>query len=44
MDHTASVFLLGPDGDFVGTIAYGEDQDVAIAKIRNLLAHSGGQG
>ncbi len=37
MDHTASVFLLDDDGRFRGTIAYGEDGDVAMKKLRNLL-------
>lgn len=37
VDHTASVFLLGRDGRFEGTIAYGEDSDSAVAKIKRLL-------
>ncbi|MCM2472023.1 SCO family protein [Rhizobium sp. CG5] len=37
MDHTASVFLLDADGRFVGTIAYGENPDVAEQKLKNLL-------
>ena len=37
VDHTASVFLLGRDGRFEGTIAYGEDADSATAKIKRLL-------
>lgn len=37
MDHTASVFLLDDDGRFRGTIAYGEDGDVAMKKLKNLL-------
>jgi protein SCO1 len=37
VDHTASVFLLGRDGRFEGTISYGEDSDAAIAKIERLL-------
>ena len=36
MDHTASVFLLNSAGDFHGTIAYGEDPDAALEKIRRL--------
>jgi len=40
MDHTASVFLLDAQGRFVGTIAYGEDADVALAKLRRLAAMS----
>ncbi len=37
MDHTASVFLLSSDGRFKGTISYGEDRDVALEKLRNLI-------
>jgi protein SCO1/2 len=37
MDHTASVFLMKKGGEFFGTIAYGEDGDTAIAKIKRLL-------
>ncbi|HEV7252283.1 MAG TPA: SCO family protein [Mesorhizobium sp.] len=36
VDHTASVLLLGPDGDFEGTIAYGESHDAAVAKLKRL--------
>ena len=38
IDHTASVYLFGPDGAFEGTIAYGEDPDVARAKLERLVA------
>ncbi|WP_417307403.1 SCO family protein [Devosia sp.] len=38
VNHTASVFLVNPDGSFEGTIAYGENRDVAVNKIRKLLA------
>lgn len=38
INHTASVFLLDRQGRFQGTIAYGEDADTALAKIRRLLA------
>jgi protein SCO1 len=38
MDHTASVFLLDGGGRFSGTIAYGEDTDIAIKKLQNLIA------
>jgi protein SCO1/2 len=41
MDHTASVLLLNAQGDFAGTIAYGENADTAIAKLKRLA--SGGQ-
>ncbi|MGW9232802.1 SCO family protein [Pseudorhizobium sp. NPDC055634] len=37
MDHTASVFLLDKDGRFVGTISYGENPDVAVKKLENLI-------
>lgn len=37
MDHTASVFLLDRDGRFKGTIAYGENPDVAVKKLENLM-------
>ena len=40
MDHTASVFLLDRQGRFQGTIAYREDMDTALGKLRNLLAKS----
>lgn len=40
MDHTASVFLLGRDGDFEGTIGYGEDEKTALAKLRRLASES----
>lgn len=37
MDHTASVFLVNAQGDFEGTIAYRENSDTALAKLRRLL-------
>lgn len=37
MDHTASVFLLDRQGRFTGTIAYGENSDVAVKKLQNLI-------
>lgn len=37
IDHTASVFLIGEDGRFEGTISYGEARNTAIAKIRRLV-------
>ncbi|MCI5078229.1 SCO family protein [Oricola sp.] len=36
MDHTASVFLLDRDGDFKGTISYGENTATAIEKLKRL--------
>jgi len=40
MDHTATVFLMKKGGDFFGTIAYGEDRESAVAKIKRLLKKS----
>ncbi|MEQ1768793.1 MAG: SCO family protein [Devosia sp.] len=37
VNHTASVFLIGADGTFQGTIAYGEDNAAAEAKIKRLV-------
>lgn len=37
MDHSASVFLLDADGRFIGTIAYGENAEVAEQKLANLI-------
>jgi len=38
MDHTASVFLVNAQGAFEGTIAYRENSDTALAKLRRLLS------
>lgn len=38
MDHTASVFLLDSAGRLRGTIAYGENPDSALAKLRRLTS------
>ncbi|WP_454849885.1 SCO family protein [Rhizobium binxianense] len=38
MDHTASVFLLDSAGRFAGTIAYGENPDTAVQKLKNLIS------
>ncbi|HEV7291898.1 MAG TPA: SCO family protein [Devosia sp.] len=40
MDHTASVYLIDAEGEFQGTVAYREDKDTALGKLRNLLAKS----
>ncbi|RUT31116.1 SCO family protein [Arsenicitalea aurantiaca] len=37
VDHTASVFLIGADGGFAGTIAYTESRDTARAKVERLV-------
>ena len=36
MDHTASVYLLDGAGGFFGTIAYGENPDTAVEKLKRL--------
>jgi protein SCO1/2 len=38
MDHTASILLLEKGGAFAGTIAYGENAQTAIAKLKRLAA------
>lgn len=37
MNHSANVFLLDGSGRFVGTIDYGENPDVAVQKLKNLI-------
>lgn len=37
VNHTATVFLIGRDGSFEGTIAYGEDAKTAVGKIEKLV-------
>lgn len=37
MDHTASVFLLDSQGRFKSTIAWGENPEIAVTKLENLL-------
>lgn len=41
IDHTASVFMIDGQGKLKGTIAYGEDTNSALSKIRALLKPSG---
>ncbi|MEQ8306635.1 MAG: SCO family protein [Hoeflea sp.] len=38
MDHTASVFLLDEEGRFKGTIAWGENPEIAVEKLENLIS------
>jgi protein SCO1/2 len=38
VNHTADVFLIGKSGEYEGTIAFGEDKDAAVAKIKRLVA------
>lgn len=37
VNHTATVFLIGRDGRFEGTISYGENSDVAVEKVKKLV-------
>ena len=41
MDHSAAVFLMTKDNKFVGTIAYGEAEETAMAKLKRLIANAG---
>jgi protein SCO1/2 len=41
MDHSASVFLMDARGRFAGTIDYKESAEVALEKLRMLLAARG---
>lgn len=36
MDHSASILLVDANGDFKGTISFGESSDIALQKLRNL--------
>ena len=38
INHTASVYLLNRNGQFVGTISYGEARNVALEKVRRLVS------
>ena len=38
MDHTATIFLMDAEGQFKGTISYGEDMASRLQKLRNLIA------
>ena len=37
IDHTATVFLYDAEGRVSGTIAWGETEDFALAKLKNLV-------
>ena len=41
MNHTATTFLMNSKGEFVRTIAYGEDSKVAVDKLRKLVQEEG---
>ena len=38
MDHTAALYLMDPAVRFSGFIPYQEKTDVAVAKLRKLIA------
>ena len=38
MDHSAIIYLMGPDGKFDAVIAYQENDAAALAKLKNLVA------
>ncbi len=38
MDHSAIIYLVGPDGKLVTVIAYQENDAAALAKLRNLAS------
>lgn len=40
IDHTATVFLMGRQGEFVSTIDHQEGQHTALAKLKRLIAAS----
>jgi len=40
MDHSALLYLMNRQGQFVGTIAYQEETASAIAKLKRLIANS----
>lgn len=37
LDHTATVYLMDATGRFVGTIAYGESDEMALGKLKRLI-------
>ena len=41
MDHSASVYLMDKNNRFVGTIAYGENEEAAVAKLKRLIENAG---
>lgn len=38
VNHTASIYMIDDAGQFVGTIAYEEDRETALNKIRRLVS------
>lgn len=41
MDHSAYIYLMDSENRFVGTIAYGEAEENAMAKLRRLIDNAG---
>lgn len=41
VDHTAGMFLLGPDGRFIAKFAYATPPEQVVARLRELIARSG---
>jgi len=41
INHTATVYLMNADGKLAGTLAYGEDMDVSLQKLKRLIASRG---
>lgn len=40
MDHTAAIYLMDKDNRFVGTIAYEENPETALAKLRRMISEA----
>ena len=40
MDHSAFVMMFKPDGSFKGTISFGENDEIALEKLRRLVKSS----
>ncbi|MCV6574800.1 MAG: SCO family protein [Cohaesibacter sp.] len=38
MDHTASIYLMKQNNEFMGTISYGEAHESALGKLQKLIA------
>lgn len=41
VDHTATTYLMNADGSFFGTIAYGENSETAVRKLKRLMEAQG---
>jgi protein SCO1/2 len=37
-DHSARIYLMDKDGQYVGFLTYHEPDDSAVAKLRDLIA------